>query len=272
MTSETTRGVAYGLRQALDTAGAFVGPLLAVLLMIASGNHFRAVFWVATVPAFVAVAMVAFGVEEPKTNQSGRKTRPLLHLNDLGRLRQPYWMIVALAAALTLARFSQAFLLLRAQNVGLAVAFIPFVLMVMNLVYALSAYPAGALSDRMSRLTLLSVGTVFLVAADLVLAAANSVAALFIGAALWGLHLGSSEGLLSALVADNCPEDLRGTGFGVFNLLSSVALLLASVLAGFLWAVLGPGSTFIASAALAGVSLVAIAACAAGKKQQGFPA
>ena len=266
LTPENARGVAYGLRQALDTVGAFVGPLIALALMVATGNQFRLVFWIAVAPAFIAVALVAFGVQEPKPSRPTAQMRLLFRRTDLARLHRRYWFVVALAAVLSLARFSQASLLLRAENVGLAVPFIPSVVLVMNIVYASSAYPFGALSDKVARLTLLAFGIVFLIAANIVLAGAQNILAVFFGAVLWGLHMGASEGLLSALVADSCPEDLRGTAFGIFNLASGTALLLASIAAGWLWAALGPSSTFIAGAIFAGLSLMGIATWAPRKK------
>ena len=256
LTPEETRGLAYGLRQALDTLGAFVGPLMASALMMATGNQFRSVFWIAMAPAFIAVALVAFCVPEPKANRPTSQAGPLFRRKDLARLDRRYWLIVALAALLNLARFSQAFLLIRAQNLGLATAFIPSVLIVMNIVYAFSAYPFGALSDRMARRRLLGLGLIFLIAANLVLAGAQNIVAVYFGTVLWGLHMGATEGLLSAVVADSCPEDLRGTAFGIFNLSSGIALLLANVVAGWLWGTLGPGSTFIAGTVFAGLCLV----------------
>jgi MFS family permease len=267
LTPENARGVAYGLRQALDTVGAFVGPLIALALMVATGNQFRLVFWIAVAPAFIAVALVAFGVQEPKPSRPTAQMRLLFRRTDLARLHRRYWFVVALAAVLSLARFSQAFLLLRAENVGLAVPFIPSVVLVMNIVYASSAYPFGALSDKVPRLTLLVFGIVFLIAANIVLAGAQNILAVFFGAVLWGLHMGASEGLLSALVADSCPEVLRGTAFGIFNLASGTALLLASIVAGWLWAALGPSSTFIAGAIFAGLSLMGIATWAPRKEE-----
>jgi MFS family permease len=267
LTPEKARGVAYGLRQALDTLGALLGPLLALGLMMASGNQIRSVFWFAVIPAFIAVALVAFAVKEPKPIPSTAPTRFLIHRTDLARLHRRYWLIVSLAAVMNLARFSQAFLLLRAANVGLSVAFIPSVLMAMNLFYAVSAYPFGVLSDKISRLPLIVLGTAFLIAANAVLATAQGISAAFLGAVLWGLHMGATEGLFSALVADSCPEDLRGTAFGIFNLASGTALLLASMLAGWLWAALGPSSTFTAGAIFAGISLIGIITAWAPKKE-----
>ena len=248
-------GAAYGLRQSMDTVGAFAGPLLAIVLMYATHNDFRLVFWVATVPAVVCVLLIIFGVEEPEsTHQTAQAKFPISRAN-LRRLPPSFWWVVVFAAVLTLARFSEAFLLLRAQNMGLAVTWVPMILIVMNVVYAASAYPFGKLSDNGSRRKLLAWGIIFLVMADLVLAVAGNVWVVGVGAAIWGLHMGATQGLLSALVADAAPADLRGTAFGVFNLASGVALLAASVIAGSLWSLFGPAMTFYAGAAFAFMAL-----------------
>lgn len=248
-------GAAYGLRQSMDTVGAFAGPLLAIVLMYATHNDFRLVFWVATVPAVVCVLLIIFGVEEPEsTHQTTQAKFPISRAN-LRRLPPSFWWVVVFAAVLTLARFSEAFLLLRAQNMGLAVTWVPMILIVMNVVYAASAYPFGKLSDNGSRRKLLAWGIIFLVMADLVLAVAGNVWVVGVGAAIWGLHMGATQGLLSALVADAAPADLRGTAFGVFNLASGVALLAASVIAGSLWSLFGPAMTFYAGAAFAFMAL-----------------
>jgi len=248
------RGAAYGLRQALDTAGAFLGPLLAVVFMALWANHIQAVLWVAVVPAFLAVMLFVFGVREP--DAIGAAAGEPLALAHLKRLSGRYWAVVALAAVFTLARFSEAFLILRAQNVGLALQYVPLIMIAMNAVYGLAAYPAGAAADRVSPRGLLLWGLAALIGADFVLAAAASAATAFAGAGLWGLHMALTQGLLSKLVADTAPAELRGTAFGVFNLASGIALLLASVIAGALWSAYGPAATFLAGAAFA-----ALAAC-----------
>ena len=228
----------------------------------ASKGKRRCGFWVAVLPASLAVAIVAFALEEPKPLRPTAPRRFWIRRTDLARLHRAYWLVVALAALMNLARFSQAFLLLRAGNVGLSVAFIPSVLIAMNAFYAVSAYPFGSLSDRLPRRRVVVLGAALLLAANLVLAAAQHVPAVFLGAALWGLHLGATQGLLSALVADSCPDNLRGTAFGIFNLVKGAALLLASIVAGWLWVRLGPSSTFIAGATFAGFSLMGITAWA----------
>ena len=258
LTPADLRGGAYGLRQSLDTIGAVLGPLLAIVFMAAFASNFTAVFWIAVIPAVISVVIIVLGVREPARPQGLRKVRAPLSRAELARLGSAYWMIVGVAAIFTLARFSEAFLLLRAQSVGLPLAIVPAVMIVMNIVYTLSAWPAGALSDRLGRYGLLSAGFAFLILADLVLALGGSVSTVMTGVALWGLHMGLTQGLLAALVADSAPEELRGTAFGMFNLVSGVALLAASVVAGALWDGIGPTGTFLAGAAFTGVALAAL--------------
>ncbi len=251
-----SRGAAYGLRQALDTVGAFAGPLTAMALMAALNNDFRLVFWLALIPALLSVLVLVIGVREPPHRSSAPQTP--VRIDECRALGRAYWAIVAVGALLTLARFSEAFLILRAQGAGLPLALAPLVLVVMNVVYAGSAYPLGALSDRANRRRLLALGFATLIAADLILAWAPNLWVVMGGVAVWGLHLGMTQGLLAALVADACPMSLRASAFGVFNFASGVALLVASVLAGLLWAWIGPSATFIAGAAFTvlGLSLL----------------
>jgi MFS family permease len=240
------RGGAYGLRQALDTVGAFAGPLTAIALMAVLHDDFRLIFWLALIPAVLCVLVLVIGVHEPP--HEARAARAPLKFSDLRTMGSGFWSIVAVGASLTLARFSEAFLILRAQGAGLSLAFAPLVLVVMNIVYALSAYPMGALSDRIDRKLMLGLGFATLIAADVVLALAANLWWVMAGVALWGLHMGMTQGLLSALVADAAPAQLRATAFGVFNFASGVALLLASLIAGLLWARVGPSATFVAGA------------------------
>ena len=255
----TLRGAAFGLRQSLDTVGAFLGPLLAMGLMVLWANDFRAVFWVAVIPAFLAVGLLFFGVQEPEKPQGTKRVNPIRREN-LRRLRKAYWWVVAIGGVFTLARFSEAFLVLRAHEGGLPVAFTPLVLIGMNVVYAVSAYPFGKLSDSMSHTRLLACGLVVLIAADAALAYSNHWIWMSVGIVLWGLHLGLTQGLLATMVADTAPEDLRGTAYGFFNLVSGVALLVASGLAGLIWDRLGASFTFLAGTLFCVVALVMIAA------------
>ena len=255
------RGASFGLRQSLDTIGAFLGPLLAIGLMILTANSFKTVFWVAVIPGFIAFALITFAVPEPDRPKSDRSIRFPLHRREIGRLPVAFWLLVGVSGLFTLARFSEAFLLLKAQAIGLPVALVPGVLVLMNVVYALAAYPAGALSDGPGgRSRILVVGLMVLVAADVVLASASNVAMVSLGVMLWGLHMGLTQGVLSTMVADVAPAELRGTSFGIFNLVSGLALLVASVLAGALWNVFGAQATFAGGAAFAVLSLIAFAA------------
>lgn len=261
------RGAAYGIRQALDTVGGLVGPLLAMALMALYANDFRAVFWWAVVPAALAVLLVVVGVQEPDgVKRTATRGWPIRR-DELKRLSPAFWMVVAIGLAFTLARFSQAFLVLKAQAEGLGLALIPLVFVWMNLIYALMATPAGILSDKMGRMKLLLCGLVALVVADLTLAFIPGLGGVFAGVGLWGLYLGLSQGLLSALVADTAPEDLRGTAFGLFNLVTAGGLLIASVLAGWLWQTFGPTATFLAGVAFSAFAiLIMIVAMKAGPK------
>ena len=253
------RGASFGLRQSLDTAGAFLGPTLAIGLMWLTANNFQAVFWVAVIPAFLAVGLLLFAVDEPERTGL-RKIRSPFSRAELGHLSPAYWWVVGIAVVFSIARFSEAFLILRAQPVGLPMMFVPMVLVLMNVVYAVAAYPAGALSDSANRITVLGVGFGILVVADLVLAFTDSIVGLAIGAALWGLHMGFTQGLLATLVADVAPAELRGTAYGIFNLLVGLALLVASVLAGVLWDGIGFKATFLAGAAFTVLALAGLAA------------
>jgi MFS family permease len=258
LTPSELRGNAFGLRQSLDTIGAVLGPLAAIIFMAAFANDFTAVFWIAVVPAFVSLAIIVFVVHEPQRPPGSRAVHAPLSRAELRRLGTGYWIIVSVAAIFTLARFSEAFLLLRAQSVGLHLAYVPAVMVLMNVTYTLSAWPAGALSDSIGRYGVLSVGFVLLMLADLVLALGNSVFAIMAGVALWGLHMGLTQGLLAALVADTAPAELRGTAFGMFNLVSGVALLAASILAGALWDQVGPSGTFFAGALITAIALASL--------------
>ena len=258
VTPAEVRGAAYGLRQALDTVGAVLGPLAAIGLMILLASDIRAVLWVAVVPAVVSVVVLVLFVREPPATPAGH-ANPLSRA-ALGELTLRYWFVVALGAVFTLARFSEAFLVLRARDLGMALAMVPVVLVAMNLAYTALAYPAGLAVDKGYRNHLLGWGLSALIAADLVIASFASLAALFAGVLLWGAHMGLTQGLLSALVADTAPAPLRGTAFGVFHLVSGVALLAASVLAGWLWSERGAAGTFYAGAAFTATALAGLVA------------
>jgi len=258
LTPPEVRGAAFGLRQSLDTVGAFVGPLIATALMLLWADDFRAVFWVAVVPGVLAVALLLVGVREPPTPHVGRRTNPIARAN-LARLGAGYWWIVGVGAVFTLARFSEAFLVLRAQQAGIAIALVPMVMVAMNVVYSLTAYPFGRLADRVDRRVLLAWGLVVLLAADLVLAIGPDARTVLAGVVLWGVHMGMTQGLLATMIAAAAPVDLRGTAFGFFNLVSGVAMLVASVLAGYAWERWGGEFTFYAGAGFCAVAFVLLA-------------
>ena len=253
------RGAAFGLRQALDTVGAFLGPLLATALMLLWADNFRAVFVVALVPALLCLLVLALGVQEPESPHAARRANPIARAS-LRRLPAAYWWVVGVGGVFTLARFSEAFLVLRAQQVGVGLALVPLVMVAMNAVYAASAYPFGKLADRVAPRTLLAVGLAVLLAADGVLAVGTHWSGLLLGVALWGVHMGMTQGVLAAMVAGSAPADLRGTAFGFFNLVSGGAMLAASVVAGSLWEWLGPAWTFGAGAAFSALALLGRAA------------
>ena len=258
VTPAPLRGAAYGLRQSLDSVGAFIGPLLALLFMALFNENIHAVLWVAVLPAFLAVLVLGIYVKEPEDPATGSKVKTPIKMADARRLQSQYWLVVILGTVFTLARFSDAFLILRAENVGLSIGLVPMIMIVMNIVYSLLAYPAGVAADRFSRRTLLIAGLGLLILADLVLGFAKTPLEVYAGAAIWGGHMAMTQGLLSKLVADTAPEDLRGTAFGIFNLLSGIALLVASVLAGELWSHFGPAATFLGGAAFAGIAAVGL--------------
>lgn len=257
ITPPEIRGAAFGLRQTLDTVGAFLGPLLAVGLMLMWDNDFRAVFWVAVIPGFFAVILLILGIKEPRGRSIEKRTNPIRR-DNLKRLGPTYWWVVTIGAVFVLARFSEAFLVLKAQISGVPMALIPLVMVAMNIVYAASAYPFGKLSDRMSHSTMLAFGLVALIMSDLTLAVGDHWLGLGVGVALWGVHMGMTQGLLATMVAVTAPADLRGTAYGFFNLVSGIAMLLASVVAGLLWDYVGPSATFLAGATFSLLALLGI--------------
>jgi MFS family permease len=262
------RGACYGLRQSLDTVGAFAGPLLASALMALTLNDFRLVFWLAVIPAFLAVGILVVGVEEPAPTRPAGEARSPIRAAEVRSLGFAYWSVVVAATILTFARFSEAFLLLRAQELGLAIALVPMVLVVMNIVYALSAYPAGQLSDLIDRRLVIAGGGVMLIAADIVMARATTPFAVFVGVVLWGLHMGLTQGLFATLVTDTAPARHRGTAFGLFNLGGGVATLIASFVAGWLWTRYGPAASFYAGAVFTTMTLLALIALRSSRDSQ----
>lgn len=258
ITPVSIRGAAFGLRQSLDTVGAFLGPLIGVGLMLLWSNNFRAIFWFAWLPGLMAAGLLWLGVCEPVHHEGSKRTNPIRRENLL-RLGKAYWWVVGIGAIFTLARFSEAFLVLRAQQSGISLALVPLVMVVMNIVYAVSAYPFGKLADRMSHAKLLACGLVVLIAADMVLASSMHWSVVLAGVSLWGIHMGMTQSLLATMVAHTAPADLRGTAYGFFNLVSGIAMLAASVLAGVLWDQLGAAFTFQAGAIFCVIALIGLA-------------
>ena len=250
------RGACFGLRQSMDTVGAFLGPLLAILLLFLYNDDIRLVLWAAVIPAVIAVLLILVGVEEPATHAKPSNSQAPIKWTVLRQFSAHYWWVVIFGAVFTLSRFSEAFLVLRAQQTELSVTWIPMVMVVMSLAYALSAYPAGILSDGMNKKGLLVIGLVLLILSDLVLAYTASVLMLMLGVTLWGLHMGFSQGILAALVAETTPLELKGTAFGLFNFVSGLFMLAASVIAGWLWENYGAEFTFYCGAGFAFAALI----------------
>jgi MFS family permease len=254
----SVRGAAFGIRQALDTVGAFLGPGLAIALMWLYADDIRAVYWWAIVPGLIAVALLYIGVEDVAERPADEHARPPITWRSACELSTSFWIVTAIGGVFALARFSEAFLVLRAQNVGLSITLVPLIMMAMSAVYAVISAPVGALSDRVGRYRLMGAGLIFLIAADIVLALSSSVLGAFAGAILWGAHMGFTQGLLGALVADTAPDHLRGTAFGIFNLVGGIAALFASLVAGILWQTIGPSATFLVGAVFATASLTGL--------------
>ncbi|NHC62940.1 MFS transporter [Paenalcaligenes suwonensis] len=260
ITPAELRGAAFGLRQTLDTIGAFLGPLLAIGLMWLTADSFQSVFWIAVIPAFLAVFVLIVYVKDPAPGALKKDAKKVLKWRDLVKLGNDYWWVAGVGGVFALARFSEAFLILRAEAVGIEIMWTPIVLVLMSLAFSLSAYPAGALSDRINRITVLGIGLGLLIAADLVIALVPGLPGLLVGVVLWGLHMGFTQGLFAALIADSAPVELRGTAFGMFNLLTGIALFIASVLAGLLWDVVGFQGTFLVGAGFAVLTAVGLVA------------
>ncbi len=250
------RGACFGLRQSMDTAGAFLGPLAAIVLLYLYNNDIKTVLWFAVVPAAITVLLIVAGIKEPHAKSRPEQFRSPIRLAFLSNFSSQYWWVVLTGAVFTLTRFSEAFLILRAQQLGLALTWIPLVMVVMNIFYAFSAYPAGALSDRLSKKFLLGIGLVLLALADLILAQADSALVVMAGAALWGLHMGFSQGILATMVANASAPELKGTAFGLFNFVTGLFMLLASLIAGWLWDSYGAETTFYAGAVFSVLTLL----------------
>jgi MFS family permease len=257
ITAPEHRGAAFGLRQSLDTVGAFLGPLIAVGLMLLWANDFRAIFWVAVIPAWLAVLVLWLGVKEPHAKSDSKRARPISR-KAMRQLSSHYWRVVLIGAFFTLARFSEAFLVLRAENIGIALAWVPLVMVVMSGVYSATAYPFGKWSDRLPPHYLLIAGLLVLMLADAVLAVASDWALMLLGVAIWGIHMGMTQGLLAKMVAETAPAALMGTAFGLFNLMSGLAMLVASGVAGYVWDSISPEATFYTGAGFCGLTVLLV--------------
>lgn len=258
VTPPEIRGRAFGLRQSIDTVGAFLGPLIAIAAMAAFTNDMRIVFWLAAIPAGIAVLLVLVGVEDAKSPSGENIARVPVRMSDLRRLPRAFWLLAVIGAVFTLSRFSEAFLILKANAEGLPLALTPLVLVAMNAVYMLAAYPLGSLSDRASPKVMLIGGLIILIAADVALAVLPGIEGAFVGIALWGVHMAATQGLFAKLIADRSPAELRGSAYGIFNLVTGLALLAASITAGVLWDAFGPPATFLMGAAFAAVALAGL--------------
>lgn len=251
------RGACFGLRQSLDTVGAFLGPLFAIAGMLLLANNIRIVLWIAVIPAIISFLILAFGVKEPQIHHT-KKVKPPINILDIRHVGSSYWQLVAIAGTLTLARFSEAFLILKAQATGLPIALVPLVMVVMNIIYALAAYPAGILSDRMSRKSVLLIGVAFLIVADMILGFTTNLPMLVLGVSFWGLHMAFTQGLMATMVTDTTPQELRGTAYGIFNLVCGIAMLVASIIAGILWDKFGASVTFLTGAAFTTIAFISL--------------
>jgi predicted MFS family arabinose efflux permease len=221
--------------------------------MAAFAGNIRAVFWIAVVPALLCFLLAWLALKEKAVPHDAQPRAPFCA--GFRELTRPTRRLIAVGFLFTLARFSEGFLILRGFDAGLSATLSPLVLVVFNLAFFALAYPAGALSDRMSPRAILIAGMAVLVAADLVLAQPLGLPGLGIGVALWGAHMALTQGIFARLIADSAPPHLRATSFGAFYFVSGIATLLASLGAGLIWDRHGAHATFIAGAGLAAVAM-----------------
>lgn len=230
------RGASFGLRQALDSMGAVIGPLMAMLFIYIFSGNIRYVFWIATIPAILAVLVLIFGVTEPEKNslQIQHPKEWVLYWYKIRHLNKAFWYLLFIGGVLALARFSEAFLILKANSVGVSLAWLPSIMIVMNIAFASSSFPAGALSDVIGRQAILSSSILLLFMAEIILGFSSTIWMTMIGVIIWGLHMGLSQGLLAAMVADSTPEHLRGFAYGIFYFVCGIATLFSSIIAGMI--------------------------------------
>lgn len=257
VTPPEIRGASFGLRKSLDTVGGFLGPLIAILAMMLLAGDIVTVFWLATIPAALAVAVLVFGVREPPGNRAAK--RPDFRLSQALRLNPAVWAVIGIASVIMLARFSEAFVLLKSLEAGFSPAWVPLSMVIMHAAYGLSAYPVGRLSDRIGSTKLLLCSLAFLIAAHLVLAFSASAWVYVLGTVFWGLHMGFSQGLLGAMVAGATPDALRGSAFGTFNLVTGIVVLIGNTAAGWTWQSFGSGMPFLLGAGLSFLAMLLLA-------------
>jgi len=237
VTDESIRGAAYGLRQSLDAAGAFVGPLLAALLLLLWTEELRSIFWIALIPGAACLALILFGVEDNVTPTVNTKH---IAWKDLKIVITPAFVqLVILGTLFSLARFSNAFIVLRAADIGIEHAWIPMTVVLMNIAFSLSSYPFGKLADKLNPMKLLALGMVLLALANLLFAYAANYRILAAGIVLFGMHLGATQGIFSTIISEIAPSEVRATAFGIFNFFSGLALLASGLVAGSLWEYMG---------------------------------
>ncbi len=237
VTDESIRGAAYGLRQSLDAAGAFVGPLLATLLLLLWTEDLRSIFWIALIPGAACLALILFGVEDNVTPTVNTKR---IAWKDLKSVMTPAFVqLVILGTLFSLARFSNAFIVLRAAAIGIEHAWIPMAVVLMNITFSLSSYPFGKLADKLNPMKLLALGMVLLALANLLFAYAENYRILAAGIVLFGMHLGATQGIFSTIISEIAPSEVRATAFGIFNFFSGLALLASGLVAGSLWEYMG---------------------------------
>lgn len=252
------RGACFGLRQSMDTIGAILGPIAAIFLMLVFSNDVRLVLWFAVIPAIAAMLIIVFKVKEPKKEEKEHDFKIPINFSIIKNFSKQFWFVVILGAMFMLARFSEAFLILKASEVGFEAAWVPLVMVVMALTYTIFAYPIGKLSDRIKREYMLIVGLIILILADFTLANAKSYILVLIGTAIWGIHMGFTQGVLATLIADYSPKEYNGTAFGIFNFVSGISMLIASIIAGVVWQEFGSYMTFYAGGIFGLISLVMV--------------
>ncbi len=255
------RGASFGLKRSLGTAGSFVGAAVAMFAMWWTSSNYQVVFWIATIPAFVAFAILILFVKEPKHHafpqkldptESVKPPRQKIKMSDLPKLGRDYWLLMVVIFLFMMSRVGEPFIILHAnQNYGLSEVYVPLVMMLYNATYCMSSYPMGALSDRKNRHLVLGLGIAILIAADVILYSAPNLMVLFLGVALWGLQIGTTQGVSVALIIDIVPDHLRGTALGVFYLISTIATIISGAGAGTIAEAYGEGMTFFASSIVA---------------------